>query len=53
MNQGIILLALHIGAIILGAIAFWYIGARVFKIKESLEIQREILEELRRLRLFR
>ncbi len=49
MNWGI-MLVLYVCLIILGIFVFWIIGARVFKIKEGIELQKEILEELKRIK---
>lgn len=51
MNWGIIMLVLYVCLIILGVFVFWIIGARVFKIKEGIELQKEILQELKRIKI--
>ena len=49
-NQGMIFLVVYIVVLILVAFAFWYIGAKVFKIKKVIELQEEILQELKRIK---
>ena len=44
------MIAVYVCLIILGIFIFWIIGARVFKLKERIEIQKEILQELKRIK---
>ena len=44
------LLGLYITGIVVGVMVFWIIGARIFKIMDVIELQKEILQELKRIK---
>jgi hypothetical protein len=50
MVQIALLFGLYITGIVVGVIVFWIIGARIFRIKDVIELQKEILQELKRIK---
>jgi len=50
MGQFTILIGLYITGIVVAVVVFWIIGSRIFKIKDFIKLQKEILQELKRIR---